>query len=112
MKRLLILILLGFSCVSQAKSVMRCEGDKAVVFDKERATIDYEGRVFENAYQRTLSGMVIIAGTDDLGYEGELLFSKVKGVGAWSFNISESEEMTPPEAKSRKTILSIDCTPQ
>lgn len=112
MKRLLILTLLGFSCVSQAKSVMRCEGDKAVVFDKERATIVYDGRVFENAYQRTLSGMVIISGTDNLGYEGELLFSKVEDVGAWSFNISESDEMTPPEAKTRKTILSIDCTPQ
>lgn len=112
MKRLLILILLGYSCVSQAKSVMRCEGDKEVIFDKERATIVYEGRVFENAFQRTLSGMVIIAGTDDLGYEGELLFSKVEDVGTWSFNISESDEMTPPDAKLRKTILSIDCTPQ
>ncbi|HCM9274301.1 TPA: hypothetical protein N5L20_003121 [Enterobacter kobei] len=112
MKILLILILLGYSCVLQAKSVMRCEGDKEVIFDKERATIVYEGRVFENAYQRTLSGMVIIAGTDDLGYEGELLFSRAKDVGSWSFNISESEEMTPPEAKSRKTILSINCTPQ
>ena len=91
---------------------MQCVDGKQVVFDKERATIDYDGRVFENAYQRTVSGMVVISGTDDLGYEGELLFSKVEDVGSWSFNISESEEMTPPEAKSRKTILSIDCTPQ
>ena len=112
MKRLLILTLLGFSYLSQAKSVMRCEGDKEVVFDKERATIVYDGRVFENAYQRTLSGMIMISGTDELGYEGELLFSKIEDVGSWSFNISESEEMTPPEAKSRKTILSIKCTPQ
>lgn len=91
---------------------MQCVDGKQVVFDKERATIVYDGRVFENAYQRTVSGMVVISGTDDLGYEGELLFSKVEDVGSWSFNISESEEMTPPEAKSRKTILSIDCTPQ
>lgn len=91
---------------------MRCEGDKEIVFDKERATIVYDGRIFENAYQRTLIGMVMISGTDDLGYEGELLFSKVEDVGSWSFNISESEEMTPPEAKSRKTILSIECASQ